>query len=282
MRKLLVLIFAFLFFNGCKPKSEYSGFSITQNGLNYQLHAIGDVKKTVSDSDVVDLKYYISSLSDSLVFQSNTTAMYLTDMQFGWNEFLGLLALEDSATMIISPEELSRVNSQLHFSEPMKLTFVPTKISPYLSWVFYEKYPELVEDLELQEQVDLYLYLKTFPSDSIDYHDGIFLINHIVGTGETPQLGNEVAIHYVVKTLNGKELDSTYSRKEPLYYVIGEKDQVLKGFDLGVRKLQKGAKATIVVPSRRAFGEEGSSTGLVKAFEPLIFEVSLIAIQRAD
>jgi FKBP-type peptidyl-prolyl cis-trans isomerase FkpA len=40
-----------------------------------------------------------------------------------------------------------------------------------------------------------------------------------------------------------------------------------------------GEKSLFIIPSHMAFGQEGSSTGIVPAFTPVIFEVEIIEVR---
>ena len=100
----------------------------------------------------------------------------------------------------------------------------------------------------------------------------------MAGVGDVAQKGEEVMVHYAVRNMANKTLDSTWERDEPFSYIIGEKDQVIEGFDIGVRKMRVGEKALIIVPSKKGFGSKGSSTRIVKSYQSLIYEVEVLAI----
>ena len=44
--------------------------------------------------------------------------------------------------------------------------------------------------------------------------------------------------------------------------------------------MHEGEKALFIMPSELAFGENGSSTGIIPPFTSLIFEVELVAIHK--
>jgi FKBP-type peptidyl-prolyl cis-trans isomerase len=57
--------------------------------------------------------------------------------------------------------------------------------------------------------------------------------------------------------------------------VYGTPDQVLKGINYVIPRLKVGQSAKIILPSRLAFGEKGSSNGTVPPFTPLLYEITL-------
>ena len=273
---LLGVIILSLF--SCKEQSDYDGYSVTESGLNYKIHTIGEPNQTIHDSDVVGLKFYIYSMSDSLIYKSQKTIMYRNLKDTSWNEFVGLLALHDSATLIMDVTKLKSKYQDTIGANSYKLSVIPVSISPFYSWAFYQKYPELAKDLEIKEQVDLQKYLQKFNTDSIQYKRGVFLIQEIAGTGKKPIIGCEISVHYTVKNMDGKILDSTIERNEPFSFILGKSGQVLKGFEIGIREMKLGEKSLLILPSKRGFGETGSTTGIVKGYQTLIYSVQIIEI----
>eukprot|EP01054_Gregarina_sp_Poly1_P000458 Gregarina_sp_Poly_1__457@NODE_110_length_13975_cov_113_221887_g97_i0_p6_GENE_NODE_110_length_13975_cov_113_221887_g97_i0NODE_110_length_13975_cov_113_221887_g97_i0_p6_ORF_typecomplete_len290_score55_93FKBP_C/PF00254_28/2_7e32FKBP_C/PF00254_28/6_2e03TPR_19/PF14559_6/0_21TPR_19/PF14559_6/4_4e05TPR_16/PF13432_6/0_071TPR_16/PF13432_6/0_00061TPR_9/PF13371_6/1_7e06TPR_2/PF07719_17/0_12TPR_2/PF07719_17/8_3e02TPR_2/PF07719_17/0_014TPR_11/PF13414_6/0_011TPR_11/PF13414_6/1_1e02TPR_11/PF13414_6/54TPR_11/PF len=75
--------------------------------------------------------------------------------------------------------------------------------------------------------------------------------------GETPPVGSEVTVHYAGTLLDGTEFDSSYSRKDPFVFTIGE-GQVIKGWDVGVASMCKGEVADLLIQPDFAYGENGS------------------------
>ncbi len=80
-----------------------------------------------------------------------------------------------------------------------------------------------------------------------------------------------IAAHYRGKTLNGNEFDSSYKRGQPLQFKVG---QMIKGWNEALVMMNRGAKATLLIPSKLAYGTTGFP-GFVGPNEPLIFEVEI-------
>jgi FKBP-type peptidyl-prolyl cis-trans isomerase len=276
MKWVTILLLTF-FVLSCKEKSDYEGYSITESGLNYKIHSIGDPNLVVNDSDVVSINLLVYTLSDSLVFKTTKSFQYLLKTDTGLMEFVGLLAKGDSATAILNSGKLG-FPLHLKNTQDVRVSISINKIETYARWAFYEKYPELSTDLELEEQVKIQSFLKSYHLDSIQYINDVFIIRQTVGSGDFPQLDQEVELHFEGFTIDGKLLDSTRKRNEPFSYVIGVQDQVFKGFDIGIRHLRKGGKAVIVIPSSKAFGSKGSSTGIVDGYNSLVYFVEILDV----
>jgi len=96
------------------------------------------------------------------------------------------------------------------------------------------------------------------------------------GTGETPNRGNKVRVHYTGKLLNGQVFDSSRNR-QPFDFVLGV-GEVIAGWDEGIGLLKVGDCATFIIPSELAYGEQGAGP-LIKANTTLVFEVELMGFK---
>ncbi len=99
------------------------------------------------------------------------------------------------------------------------------------------------------------------------------------GTGEQPQNGDKVVVHYTGKLTNDSVFDSSVNRGQPFSFKLGV-GQVIKGWDEGIALLNVGDKATFTIPSDLAYGEKGAG-GVIGPNETLIFDVELLDIMEA-
>ncbi len=97
------------------------------------------------------------------------------------------------------------------------------------------------------------------------------------GTGDKPNQGDSVYVHYRGTLENGTEFDSSYRRNQPFGFKLGI-GQVIKGWDEGIAMLNEGAKAILKIPANLAYGER--AVGSIPANSTLIFEVELMKISR--
>jgi len=94
------------------------------------------------------------------------------------------------------------------------------------------------------------------------------------GTGPKATNGKTVQMHYEGRLTNGTVFDSSYQRGEPLEFVLGA-GQVIRGWDEGILKLNKGAKATFTISPDYAYGAQGYP-GIIPPNSTLIFKVELV------
>lgn len=97
------------------------------------------------------------------------------------------------------------------------------------------------------------------------------------GTGEQPQKGQYVAVHYTGMLLDKTVFDSSYRRCEPIEFKVGV-GQVISGWDEGIMLLHQGDKARLVIPAELAYGSRGAG-GVIPPNAPLIFDVELVKIK---
>lgn len=96
------------------------------------------------------------------------------------------------------------------------------------------------------------------------------------GEGENAKSGDNVSVHYHGTLMDGTKFDSSYDRGTPFGFVLGQ-GRVIMGWDEGIALLNKGAKATLYIPSTLAYGER--ATGNIAANSILKFDVELVDIQ---
>ena len=97
------------------------------------------------------------------------------------------------------------------------------------------------------------------------------------GSGKNAEKGKTVAVHYEGSLETGKVFDSSYPRKKPIEFKLGQ-GQVIEGWDEGIALLQVGDKARFVIPSHLAYGESGAG-GVIPPNATLIFDVELMDVK---
>lgn len=103
---------------------------------------------------------------------------------------------------------------------------------------------------------------------------GLFYRLDKAGEGVQPAKGNSVKVHYKGELLDGTVFDSSFKRNQPIEFSLGV-GQVIPGWDEGITLLNKGAKATLIIPSDLAYGAAGAG-GVIPPNATLKFEVELV------
>jgi FKBP-type peptidyl-prolyl cis-trans isomerase FklB len=96
------------------------------------------------------------------------------------------------------------------------------------------------------------------------------------GTGAQPKASDQVSVHYVGTTLEGKEFDSSIKRGEPATFGVGE---VIGGWTEALQLMKVGSKYKLFIPSELAYRETGNPP-VIQPNSVLIFEVELLSIEK--
>ena len=97
------------------------------------------------------------------------------------------------------------------------------------------------------------------------------------GTGKQAEKGKTVSVHYKGSLANGQEFDSSYKRKKPIEFPLGQ-GYVIEGWDEGIALLKVGDKARFVIPSYLGYGEAGAG-GVIPPNAVLVFDVELMDVK---
>ena len=104
---------------------------------------------------------------------------------------------------------------------------------------------------------------------------GLVFDQHVVGTGLKASISSKVTVHYHGTLIDGTVFDSSMDRKEPVSFSLSS---VIFGWQEGVSLMSKGSKATLIIPSSLAYGDEGSDPQ-IPGGATLVFEIELLDIK---
>ena len=124
------------------------------------------------------------------------------------------------------------------------------------------------------ENAQINNYTITQKLDSLLTTDGVMLLKNEINYGIPTQ--KTIFVRYKGTTLDGKIIDSNVEVEEAFEYKKGTPDQLIKGLETTLIKMNKGDKAIVLLTSSVAFGVHGSSTGIVPPFTPLVYELEII------
>ncbi|NOZ09191.1 MAG: FKBP-type peptidyl-prolyl cis-trans isomerase [FCB group bacterium] len=113
--------------------------------------------------------------------------------------------------------------------------------------------------------------------DVVTTESGLQYIDLVVGSGESPQKGDNVVVDYTGWLEDGTKFDSSVDRGTPFTFPIGM-GRVIPGWDEGVSSMKVGGKRKLIIPSELAYGERGAGN-VIPPNSTLTFEVELHEIK---
>ena len=106
---------------------------------------------------------------------------------------------------------------------------------------------------------------------------GLKYLDIVVGSGASPQPGQEVTVHYTGTLVDGTKFDSSVDRGQPYTFPIGL-GRVIRGWDEGVMSMKIGGKRRLIVPPHLGYGARGRGP-VIPPNATLIFEVELLGVK---
>jgi len=95
------------------------------------------------------------------------------------------------------------------------------------------------------------------------------------GSGSSPTASSTVVVDYEGRLIDGTVFDSSYKRGETTSFPL---NQVIKGWQEGLKHMPVGSEYELVIPYTLAYGEAG--TRGIPPFATLIFKVELKSIKK--
>ncbi len=289
LRLPIFLFFTTLFILFSCENEEYQGYTLKGNQLYYKLLAFTDQQLPVTPNSYVTFHISYSTPDDSVFFEAVRRAKIGEPSYPGSIEECFLMLHDgDSASFLILADNFytkTLGTSLPDFFPPNSFIKINIRVLSVKSAEEFEQekkeFLAWIEDFGEYEKVVLKRYLEKHnliydPSDTT-----IYKINSQQGDNSNCVApGDTVTVHYEGYFLNGKLFDSTRKRGEAFSFIFGTEWQVIKGLEKAIANMCKGEKSIFVIPSCLAFGEVGSSTGIIPPYTSIVFEVELLDIGK--
>lgn len=282
---LSVLVFTLVLLCSCR-KEVKPGYTLHPAGYYYQLLAFSNDQSAYHPGYMAFVSAVFKTQSDSVFWDSyndlNDRLYIKTDTAVSdlFRRHVSHCAEGDSVSLLLSPAEFFswQFNSDSipFFSRVDTVVKISFKIKKLLS---PEEFKTTGLDLLKEERRRISGYFRTdreleMARDPL----GFYRIERPVTAGDGPTImeGDFVKISYEGTYLNGRYLERS---KDDFEFMYGTPDQLLRGLNYVIGKLKLGQNAKILLPSRLAFGENGSSNGIVPPFTPLVYKIKIIEVK---
>lgn len=285
---LLVLCVSF----SCKRNEQFKGYTRDSDGYYYKLISIGDGNESPLKDNIVIVEAVMKTQSDSVFWDTKHDAANGLFINLNSNAILGSCNLHftkmaegDSVSFLIKPSVLFRNYFDTivpDFCLSDTLVRLDVKLIQIISKAEFEALKKNAdgtddeEDTELLELqlIDCYL-MQDYKFVKAD-ENGIYTLNKTSTNLEKVTGGKRIKVAFKGSFLDGKPVDKV---EQTIEFIYGTPDQLIKGLNIVIGSLKKGETTKIIVPSRLAFGELGSSNGSIPPYTPLVYNIKIIDIK---
>ena len=250
-------------------------FNTTSSGLQYQFITSNTDAPQPAVGDIVAIRITSRGEAGAVIDETPLFKMQIKNVP------AGRPSVEEGLLMMHKGDS-TEFRMQARFYNPSlssdNLLTVAVKMVDVIPLEEFERDREAARIAgEREEDRLLNEYLQKNNIDIEPTMSGLYFIETEKGTGPAPIPGKMVAIHYEGSFLDGRVFDSSYSRREPLKFKLGAM-QVIQGLEEGVARMRRGGRATLIIPSALAYGDQ--QTGPVPPFATLIFEVWVVGTEE--
>lgn len=283
MRHLLHLAVAVVVISGC-TRSPYPGHKRIEEDMYFKLVSLGEGERYPTDSDRVVLAvracaengapgslYSAEQHAEAWTLMGGPLAPVLRRMRSGDSATVWMRAVRvpwDRLGASVPPADTGMVRLDMALRSVKSAAEVREEEAAYQAWR---------ADRELEERALLERHLVTHGIDrDATAHQGIHILQVRQGSGGMLRTGDVVTIAYVAHGLDGTVYDDTYKAGTPLTFRLGDPGQVVRGLEIGLRRMQRGGRATFIIPSQLAFGDDGSAAGIVPPFTTVVYELEVL------
>lgn len=235
---------------------------ITEEGIEITDLEIGDGAE-VGENDFVTM-HFTGYLEDGEVFETTERSGQPVTFQLGAGEFnlegweIGMQGMREGGKReLVLPPDMAAGEEGINGLIP------PNEI------VTLE-----VELVEANTPPDQWDYDE---QDLVELEDGLQYVIQEEGSGQQPESGDAVRVHYSGFLPDGHLFDSSHLREEPFSFTVGE-GRVIEGWDLGVMDMREGERRTLVIPPELGYGEQGRPP-TIPPNTRLTFDVELLEIR---
>ncbi len=224
---------------------------------------------------------YTATLINGTVFDTSNEALAIAKNVHNPDALYGPFKFQLKEIVLKGLKEglsLMRKGEKARLIIPSKLAYGSKSfgiIPPYSTLIYEVELLDIISNPVAHEESLLAQYLIdnsiTVPPTS----SGLYYIENQAGTANIVETGMRVVLHYHAKLLDGRVFDSTIGRI-PYEFVV-DQSNVIAGLNEAVKLMKAGrGKATLIIPSKIAYGATGSPNRKVPPYTTIILEIELI------
>ncbi len=261
-----------------------------KSGIYYQILDAKPEGAIPAEGDIVSIYYRISLLNglvlevksaqsgEPLKFKHTDNALFPEGINYG----VGMMKLGEKYRFYLPSRWALGSFFASGLLEPNAVMVAEIELAK----IENEEQQKTLED----QAINQYLQGKQI-DDAVPFPSGIYLKTLKPGSGNRPVQNQMVTIHYTRKYLDGTVSNSTIG-SEPVTFRLGS-GRAVEGLEQGLKQMQFGEKALLMVPSHLGFGssiqvfpqelrdefvEKALNAQNIYPFATLIYEVEIMKI----
>jgi FKBP-type peptidyl-prolyl cis-trans isomerase len=290
LKQITLALMASTLWIACKNDS----FKKLKSGLEYRIvdDKSGEPKGAIGSYVSIDVTTVIR---DSVIFSTHQQGMPYESMvnePATAGDIMGVmpfLTKGDSAIAKIAVDSLVMGGQMPPFAKSGEIIEFRIKVRDVQSKEDFEKSMKEKEAKQAaaDNQVIEDFIAKSGLTNVQKTESGLRYIITKTGTGANAQAGQTIKMKYTGRLLDGTAFDSNVDPKfghtDPFTFTLGRR-MVIPGWDEGIALLNKGAKATLIIPSTLAYGSQSMPGNAnndkgIPANSSLTFDVEVLDVQ---
>lgn len=284
------------------------GFKQGPGGLLYNIHE-DKAGPAIKEGDFVIVNMIAKTEGDSVLNNTYTTgrpiATPMPKPQFKGDvvSAISMLSEGDSATVKVNVDSMAKSGQPKQPGFKGKYIVFQLKVEKVIAkgnlseTVFQDRirayFTDYIDKLKKAEPAKIQKYITDNSLKTTKTASGLNYVVTKESTGPKPVAGDTVVVNYTGKLLNNevfetsvkeeamktKRLYNPMARYQPIRFPVGQQ-KVIPGWDEGLLLMNKGSKATFIIPAALAYGEQGM--GPIGPYSALVFEVELVDIVKPN
>lgn len=290
LKSLLILIVSVYFISCRRQNKTIGGFSLNNDGIYLKYCAIGE-DDTPDENQWLLLNVKYKTQKDSIFYTSN---------HHGWKgHFIKFQEIKNKPLLkiIFNMAEGDSINAWvkpgIFFNEIFDIgspSFIKddsiVKLEMKLVALMDDDEKKVYEDskyfdCERRQKNEQNLMNSYAKKNFVNFEilEGNILFKKIKTTHDSlVKKGKFTSIKYRGSFTDNLIFDQSAFFK-PFDFSFGSEGQLLPGLQIVLKQMRKGEVAKFILPSRLAFGEEGSSDGFIPPHTPLVYEMEVINVK---
>ncbi|MDR2972906.1 MAG: FKBP-type peptidyl-prolyl cis-trans isomerase [Bacteroidales bacterium] len=282
MKNLTKLMIAILALVALETSCSH-GF-IKEDGLLYKFHMENKDSVQPQIGDLVEFSYSFrtkdSVISENQIEDIIIESIYLGDVYAA----LRKLHLGDSATFIMNgdtfyhyfmDEPFPSDKSELYFDAKL-IKITPKEEFEKQQAEKMKQYESFMEELKNLEESMINDYITNNKVKVKPCESGLYFMKSFSGKGKPILIGSKVSVNLTGKLLNGTIFSSSLDSGVPFEITVGN-SQIILGLKEALLLMKEGDKATVLIPSKLAYGKNGNR--IIQPYTPLIFDLEIVSVE---